>query len=137
MDTLLGSTIPSKPLDIILEGLQASQSYYPTLKCLQTPLVTLFIICNTLKCLFNIAYHLQQIAPTHGCCLPPVVIPPSLQTTTFKCCLLFLLLHTNCYFPKATNSLLLQKLPHGMPSYFLFYKKYNTTMKRVTYIVYF
>ncbi len=93
------------------------------LKVFVNPLVTMFIIYNTLKCLLNVVYHVQQVAPIHGCCLPSTTIPPSLQTTTFKCCPFFLLLHIGCYLLMAINNLLLQKLPHGMPSYSLFYKK--------------
>lgn len=134
--TLQSSAIPSKPLDVTLVGLQASPRYYPTFKELVDPLETLFTLYNTLKCLLNVVYHVQQATPNHGCCLPFATIPPSLQTTTFKCCPFFLLLHIGCYLPMASNSLLLQKLPHGMPSCFLLYKKCNTTMEKVTYIVY-
>jgi hypothetical protein len=54
------------PMDIALEGPHVLHNYCPTLTTFVNPLVTLLIICNTLECLSNIAYHLQQATPTHG-----------------------------------------------------------------------
>jgi hypothetical protein len=56
--TLQGSVVPSKPLDVTLVGLQASQCYCPTLTMHANLLVTMFIVYSTLEHLFNINYYL-------------------------------------------------------------------------------
>ncbi len=45
------------------------------LKVLVNPLVTMFTVYSTLKCLLNVVYHVQQATPIHGCCLPSTTIP--------------------------------------------------------------
>jgi hypothetical protein len=88
--TLHGFIVPSMPIDVAIVGLQASHSYYPTLTHVN-PLVTMATICNTLKCLPNIAYHLQEVEPTHGYYLLFVIIPFGLQTFDLQVFPLFLL----------------------------------------------
>ncbi len=46
------------PLNIVLVGVQAFHSYYPTLKALTNSLVTLPIVCSISEQFPNVAYFL-------------------------------------------------------------------------------